>query len=176
MLSLSNMCRMRNKHLKQLKGKEGTAKKMLVGRKKIKFKPSATSIAQEQETEPLLYTALEPQCRTWERKKGEGRCQHQQGEQQWQSCSTCVGSQARARADLGNLHSNISSYSHTSCCQFLNGGHLLSPQSFVWVAPYTHLLASLPLLHPKCLMSQCLYKRSPSRAASPCCTSQWWDS
>lgn len=27
MESLSNMCKMRNKHLKQLKGKEGTAKK-----------------------------------------------------------------------------------------------------------------------------------------------------
>lgn len=81
MLSLSNMCRMRNKHLKQLKGKEGTAKKMFVGKKKIKFKPSATSIAKEQETEPLLYTAQEPQCRTWEEKEEE-RCQHQQGEQQ----------------------------------------------------------------------------------------------
>jgi len=53
--SLSNMCKMRNKHLKQLKGKEGTAKKKKKkhdGKKKIKFKPSATSIMKEQETEP----------------------------------------------------------------------------------------------------------------------------
>lgn len=51
MASLSNMYKIRNKHLKQLKGKEGTAKKVLNGNKKIKFKPSAISIMKEQERE-----------------------------------------------------------------------------------------------------------------------------
>lgn len=70
MPSLSNMCEMRNKHLKQLKGKEGTAKKMLVEKKKIKFEPSATSIAKEQETEP---SSIHSTGATIENPGGEGR-------------------------------------------------------------------------------------------------------
>lgn len=70
MLSLSNMCKTRNKHLKQLKGKEGTAKKTLVEKKKIKFKPSATSIAKEQETEP---SSIHSTGATMENPGGEGR-------------------------------------------------------------------------------------------------------
>lgn len=70
MLSLSNMCKMRNKHLKQLKGREGTAKKTLVEKKKIKFKPSATRIAKEQETEP---SSTHSTGATMENPAGEGR-------------------------------------------------------------------------------------------------------
>lgn len=109
MLSLSNMCKMRNKHLKQLKGKEGTAKKTLVEKKKIKFKPSATSIAKEQETEP---SSIQSTGATMENQGGEGRegASSNTGE----SCgSRDMGSQTGARTDLGKLCDNASYHCHS---------------------------------------------------------------
>jgi len=127
-LSLSSMCKMRNKHLKQLKGKEGTAKKCLLGRRKLNLNKALLVLQKNKKQNLLLYTVQEPQCRNGERREGAST---DMGYQPLQSCSgsTRVGSQAQAGADSGNLHGSISSHSHASvcrwwdqsCCQPLNG-------------------------------------------------------
>lgn len=109
MESLSNMCKMRNKHLKQLKGKEGTAKKVLNGNKKIKFKPSATSIMKEQETE------LSPRhgARTTREKSGEMR--RKVSALTRITAGPCVSEDGM---DLGGLHHSSSYYSQATTSTF----------------------------------------------------------
>lgn len=71
---MSNMCKMRNKHLKQLKGKEGTAKKCLLERTKLNLNQVLLVLQKNKKQNLLLYTAQKPQHKTCEGKEGrEGR-------------------------------------------------------------------------------------------------------
>lgn len=85
MLSLSNMCKMRNKHLKQLKGKEGSVKKCLLKRRKLNLNRVLLVLQKNKKQNLLLYTAQESQWKTQEG-KGEkvpspAQEHHQQREQ-----------------------------------------------------------------------------------------------
>lgn len=78
---------------------------MLVGKKKIKLKPSATSIAKGRETEPSSTHSTRATIQNLEGTEGEGR-----GDSTDKGSSTSrtqAGSKARARADSSNLHSII---------------------------------------------------------------------
>lgn len=59
------MCKMRNKHLKQLKGKEGTAKKCLLERRKLNLNQVLLVLQKNKKQNLLLYTAQEPPRKTW---------------------------------------------------------------------------------------------------------------
>lgn len=65
------MCKMRNKHLKQLKGKEGSAKKCLLKRRKLNLNQVLLVLQKNKKQNLLLYTAQESQWKTWEGKGGE---------------------------------------------------------------------------------------------------------
>lgn len=157
MLPLSNMCKMRNKHLKQLKGKEGTAKKCLLERRKLNLN-QVLLVLQKNKKQNLLYTAQEPQGKTQEGKEGrEARCQRRQGEQHQEAkrepgltWATSTSSSLPTAIPL-SANSGTSPIASPWC-------HLLLLQSLAQATPYTHLPTSLSLLHPKRLINQRLQK------------------
>lgn len=138
---------------------------MLVGKKKIKFKPSATCIAKDRETEPPSTHSTGATIQNQEGTEGEGRDDSTE-----KGCSTSrmqAGSQAPARADSGNLHSIV-----------LVVGPLLAPEQ---ESPAVTAIAYLdgPLQTPCSIPStaapqaprkstQAKKKLSLSRAALPC--------
>lgn len=131
---------------------------MLVGKKKIKFKPSATSIAKEQETEP---SSIHSTGATTENLGGEGgRHQHQAEPQLAHVCTKLIASWGRFGWPLLQLLFLASicpwwgagnragpNGSHPLCCNCLGSPlhHLLAVLLHTPNASYIHISRTQPL-------------------------------
>lgn len=158
MLSLSNMCKMRNKHLKQLKGKEGTAKKCLLERRKLNLNQVLLVLQKNKKQNLLLYTAQEPPRKTWVGRGG-GH-QHQAEPQLAHVCTKLIASWGRFGWPLLQLLFLASicpwwgagnragpNGSHPLCCNCLGSPlhHLLAVLLHTPNASYIHISRTQPL-------------------------------
>lgn len=175
------MCKMRNKHLKQLKGKEGTAKKCLLERRKLNLNQVLLVLQKNKKQNLLLYTAQEPQCKTREGKEGANK-----GSSPGRAAAGAHVREAKRKPGLTQATSTTTSLP-TAMPPSAGGG--TGPVASPWMGvtcSHCNCLLGRPLTptfwHPShcCTPSaskiNICKKWSLSRAEPPCSALQRWDS